>query len=195
VKPGICEFRRPYAGWRGELTELGLPWGHRTSDLQNFGLGGTDHPIGEIADQLLLRLVTVRVQNPWIAPLNSHLAMTAALWRGMAEQLALWIYKRLSGENAALRLAGATANDVKRHARRWHSLRSVGEGSHTLQSFSGGGQRPIPHTCAECGKARKGTANFALLNVRMHGTAADLSMSGCAPSPALGSREPSVASA
>ena len=59
----------------------------------------------------------------WKFPLNSHLAMTAALWRGMAEQLALWIYKRLSGENAALRLAGATANDVKRHARRWHSLR------------------------------------------------------------------------
>jgi hypothetical protein len=94
-------------------------------------------------------------------PLNSHLAMTAALWRGMAEQLALWIYKRLSGENAALRLAGATANDVKRHARRWHSLRSVGEGSHTLQSFSGGGQRPIPHTCAECGKVLpKGRRKF-----------------------------------
>ena len=45
-----------------------LLWGHRASDLQNFGLGGTDYPIGEIADQLLLRFVTVRVQNPRIAP-------------------------------------------------------------------------------------------------------------------------------
>ena len=29
-------------------------------------------------------------------PLNSHLAMSASLWRGIAEQLAQWIYKRLT---------------------------------------------------------------------------------------------------
>src|SRR6266446_3811174 len=74
-------------------------------------------------------------------PLNSHLAMTAALWRGIAEQLARWIYKRLSGENAALRLTGVDllAGDAKSHALRWRP--------------GNGLQRPIPSTCAECGKA------------------------------------------
>jgi hypothetical protein len=41
-------------------------------------------------------------------PLNSHLAMTAALWRGIAEQLAQRIYKRLSGETAHLGLSALT---------------------------------------------------------------------------------------
>jgi CRISPR-associated protein Cas1 len=73
-------------------------------------------------------------------PLNSHLAMTSALWRGMAEQLAQWIYKRLSGENVKLRLAGGSSMEIEatRRAARWKLGNRL--------------QRPIPTTCAECGK-------------------------------------------
>jgi hypothetical protein len=82
-------------------------------------------------------------------PLNSHLAMTAALWRGIAEQLAEWIYRRLSGENVRLRLTGVDwlATEAKRRAVRWRLGNSM--------------QRPIPATCAECGKALpKGRRRF-----------------------------------
>lgn len=74
-------------------------------------------------------------------PLNSHLAITAPLWRGIAEQLARWIYKRLSGENATLQLAGVPSieTDAKSRAARWRLGNVL--------------QRPIPSTCAECGKA------------------------------------------
>jgi CRISP-associated protein Cas1 len=74
-------------------------------------------------------------------PLNSHLAMTAALWRGIAEQLAQWIYQRLSGANVHLRLTGVDllAGDATSRAARWRVGNAL--------------QRPIPRTCAECGKA------------------------------------------
>jgi hypothetical protein len=73
-------------------------------------------------------------------PLNSHLAMTAALFRGIAEQLARWIYRRLSGENVRLRLTGVDllAGDATSRAARWRVGNAL--------------QRPIPRTCAECGK-------------------------------------------
>jgi hypothetical protein len=73
-------------------------------------------------------------------PLNSHLAMTAALWRGIAEQLAQWIYKRVSRETARLRLIGIDllAGDATSRAARWRVGNAL--------------QRPIPRTCAECGK-------------------------------------------
>ncbi len=82
-------------------------------------------------------------------PLTSHLAMTAALWRGIAEQLAEWIYRRLNGENAALRLIGVDwlSSEARRRAVRWRL-------GHTMQ-------RPVPATCAECGKALpKGRRRF-----------------------------------
>jgi CRISPR-associated endonuclease Cas1 len=74
-------------------------------------------------------------------PLNAHLAMTAALWRGIANTLARWIYARLSGENATLRLPAAQlyTRDAARRALRWSVGRSL--------------QRPIPATCMECGRA------------------------------------------
>lgn len=82
-------------------------------------------------------------------PLNSHLAITAALWRGIAETLAQWIYRRLSGEGAALRLTGVDllAPDARRRAQRWRLGNAL--------------QRPIPATCTECGKALpKGRRRF-----------------------------------
>jgi CRISPR/Cas system-associated endonuclease Cas1 len=45
-----------------------------------------------------------RGQIRLMRPSNSRLAMTAALWREIADQLAQWFYKRLSGKNASLRL-------------------------------------------------------------------------------------------
>src|ERR1700737_2349619 len=74
-------------------------------------------------------------------PLNSHLAMTAALWRGIAEQLAQWICRRLSGEKPHLRLTGVDvlAAEATRRAVRWRLGNRL--------------SRPIPRTCAECGKA------------------------------------------
>jgi CRISP-associated protein Cas1 len=74
-------------------------------------------------------------------PLSSHLAMTAGLWRGLAEQLAQWFYQCLSTELVpVLKLAFVDIEtDAKRRAARW----SVGNAL----------QRPVPTTCAECGKA------------------------------------------
>jgi CRISPR-associated endonuclease Cas1 len=74
-------------------------------------------------------------------PLNAHLAMTAALWRAIADNLAQWIYARLNGEKADLKLPDAHlyARDAARRALRWNIGRAF--------------QRPIPSTCAECGKA------------------------------------------
>jgi CRISP-associated protein Cas1 len=74
-------------------------------------------------------------------PLNSHLAMTAALWRGIAEELVQWIYRRLSGENVALRLTGVNvlAAEATRRAVRWRLGNRL--------------SRPVPATCAECSKA------------------------------------------
>jgi CRISPR-associated protein Cas1 len=72
-------------------------------------------------------------------PLSSHLAMTAALWRSMVESVVQWFYKRLSGEKARLRLdADMLATKGGRRAVRWRSGNSL--------------QRPIPDTCAQCGK-------------------------------------------
>jgi CRISPR-associated endonuclease Cas1 len=82
-------------------------------------------------------------------PLNSHLAMTAALWRGIAEQLAQWIYRRLSDETPRLRLTGVDmlAAEATRRAVRWRLGNAM--------------QRPIPATCAECGRALpKGRRKF-----------------------------------
>jgi hypothetical protein len=74
-------------------------------------------------------------------PLNAHLAMTAALWRTIADSLAQWVYARLSGEKTTLKLPDAHlyARHAARRALRWNIGRAV--------------QRPIPLTCAECGKA------------------------------------------
>ena len=74
-------------------------------------------------------------------PLNAHLAMTAALWRTIADNLAQWVYARLSGEKTALKLPDAHlyVRQAARRALRWNIGRAF--------------QRPIPSTCAECGKA------------------------------------------
>jgi hypothetical protein len=73
-------------------------------------------------------------------PLNAHLAITAALWRGIADSLAQWIYQRLSGEKTALTVPDAHlfARDAARRALRWSVGRAL--------------QRPIPSTCLECGR-------------------------------------------
>jgi hypothetical protein len=69
-------------------------------------------------------------------PLSSHLAMTAGLWRGLAEQLAQWFYQCLSTERVpALKLAVVDiATDAKRRAVRWRLGNSM--------------QRPIPTNMA-----------------------------------------------
>jgi hypothetical protein len=73
-------------------------------------------------------------------PLIAHLAMTTALWRGIVESVVQWFYKRLSGENARLRLdADMLATKGTRRAVRWRLGNSL--------------QRPIPTTCMTCGKA------------------------------------------
>jgi hypothetical protein len=77
------------------------------------------------------------------------IASTAALWRGLAEELAQWIYRRLSGENVRLRLEGAPSIEIeaRRRAQRWRLGNRL--------------QRPFPATCAECGKALpKGRRRF-----------------------------------
>jgi CRISPR-associated endonuclease Cas1 len=64
-------------------------------------------------------------------PLIAHLAMTAALWRRIVESVVQWFYKRLSGENAKLRLdADMLATKGTRQAIRWRLGNSL--------------QRPIP---------------------------------------------------
>jgi CRISPR-associated endonuclease Cas1 len=74
-------------------------------------------------------------------PLSSHLAMTAGLWRGLAEQLAQWFYQCLSTERIpGLKL---TFVDVESYAKRRAARWSLGNAL----------QRPVPTTCAECGKA------------------------------------------
>jgi CRISPR-associated protein Cas1 len=61
-----------------------------------------------------------RGQIRLMRPLNSHLAMTAALWREIADQLAQWFYKRLSGNNASLRLKFVDLEiEAGRRAKRW----------------------------------------------------------------------------
>jgi CRISP-associated protein Cas1 len=75
-------------------------------------------------------------------PLNSHLAMTAVLWRGIADQLAQWFYSRLAGDKKAelqLKPVFDGENEAKRRAVRWALGNSI--------------ERPIPTTCQECGKA------------------------------------------
>jgi CRISPR-associated endonuclease Cas1 len=83
---------------------------------------------------------TIRVTRP----LNSHLAMTAALWRAPAEDVAFWIAKRLAGEKASLKLslpqyATNINEEARRHVRRWQ--------------ISGVMEAPLPTTCIECGAA------------------------------------------
>lgn len=77
-------------------------------------------------------------------PLSSHLAMTAALWRGLADHLARWFYKCLSTERVSgLKLSFIDmGSKAGRRAARWTLGNSL--------------QRPIPPTCAECGKALRG---------------------------------------
>jgi CRISPR-associated protein Cas1 len=75
-------------------------------------------------------------------PLNSHLAMTAALWRGLADQLVRWFLARLTGDMKAqlqLRPVFDGENEAKRRAVRWTLGNTI--------------ERPIPTTCQECGKA------------------------------------------
>jgi CRISPR-associated protein Cas1 len=74
-------------------------------------------------------------------PLNSHLAMTASLWRGIAEQLAAWFVQALDrGRPARLKLSDVwIETEAGRRAERWRLGKAL--------------QRPIPATCAECGKA------------------------------------------
>jgi hypothetical protein len=76
-----------------------------------------------------------------VHPLSSHLAKTAALWRGLADQLAQWFYKSLStGRVSGLKLAFI---DLATEATRRAARRTLGNAL----------QKPIPPTCAECGKA------------------------------------------
>src|SRR5271169_6784093 len=79
--------------------------------------------------------------HPRDASAHSHLAMTAALWRGIAEELAAWIVRSFtSGKPARLILRDVwIQTEAKRRADRWRL-------GNTLQ-------RPIPAMCAECGKA------------------------------------------
>jgi CRISP-associated protein Cas1 len=75
-------------------------------------------------------------------PLNSHLAMTAVLWRGLADQLVRWFLARLTGDmKAQLRLDPVFdgEKEAKRRAVRWTLGNTI--------------ERPIPTTCQECGKA------------------------------------------
>jgi CRISPR-associated endonuclease Cas1 len=74
-------------------------------------------------------------------PLNSHLAMTVALWRGIADQLVQWLFARLAGDaKARLHLRPVDIErEATRRAKRWALGNSI--------------QRPIPTTCMECGKA------------------------------------------
>jgi hypothetical protein len=82
-------------------------------------------------------------------PLLSHLAMTAALWRSPADDVAAWVAAKLRGEKARLRvratLPKVTAhsdllgNEAKRHALRWR--------------MGGILEAPIPKACVECGRA------------------------------------------
>lgn len=72
-------------------------------------------------------------------PLPSHLAMTIALWRGIAGQLVQWFVDCLTREKAtALTLAYNITTNSQGRAHRWN--------------YSRGLQRPIPATCIECGK-------------------------------------------
>jgi hypothetical protein len=81
-----------------------------------------------------------RGQIRLMRPLNPHLAMTAAIWREIAEQLAQWFYKRLSGQSASLRLKFVNLEvEARRRAARWALGNAL--------------QQPIPITCMECGKA------------------------------------------
>jgi CRISPR-associated protein Cas1 len=74
-------------------------------------------------------------------PLNSHLAMTAPLWREPAETLIAWFVRALvTGKPERLQLAPVEIEVEARHrARRWRTGNPL--------------QRPIPATCRECGKA------------------------------------------
>jgi CRISPR-associated endonuclease Cas1 len=83
----------------------------------------------------------VRGQIHIMRPLSSHLAMTAPLWRGIAEQMAQWFYRCLdTGKVTPIHLpTGDIETDATHRATRWTLGNSL--------------QRPIPRTCAECGKA------------------------------------------
>jgi hypothetical protein len=79
-------------------------------------------------------------------PLNSHLAMTAALWRAPADNIAAWLAARLRGERPRLRVhnemlaSGSPLEyEAKRHALRWR--------------IGGVIEAPLPKICAECGRA------------------------------------------
>jgi CRISPR-associated endonuclease Cas1 len=80
-------------------------------------------------------------------PLNSHLAMTAPLWRRSAEQLAEWFCKQLTDHRprekaSTLPKFTDTRTGAGRPAERWQPGNWL--------------QRPIPRTCKECGKALPG---------------------------------------
>lgn len=81
---------------------------------------------------------TIRISRP----LSSHLAMTAALWRSAADDVAAWMAKRLTGDSAAKLRGGLGADfrvEARRHAVRW-KIRGLVED-------------PIPRLCLDCGKA------------------------------------------
>jgi CRISP-associated protein Cas1 len=73
-------------------------------------------------------------------PLNSHLAMTSAVWRGIATALVDWFGNCLSTDRVRpLQLTANVDTASRGRAIRWR----VGNGL----------QRPIPAVCANCGKA------------------------------------------
>src|SRR5205085_1625388 len=73
-----------------------------------------------------------------VHPLNSHLAMTAPLWRHPAEQIVGWFAEALSGGRRSLALDGLPTSHSRSRARFWKPGRGVA--------------RPIPPTCAHCGR-------------------------------------------
>jgi CRISPR-associated endonuclease Cas1 len=75
-------------------------------------------------------------------PLPSHLAMTAPLWRPLAEDVAGWFQARVEGSRQALVVRPVVEETARRRARVWEPGRAVA--------------RVMPRTCRECGKALSG---------------------------------------
>ena len=85
-------------------------------------------------------------------PLNSHLASSAGLWRGLADQLAQWLVQRLSTPEALIR------HEKLSHEPRLTFVDHRAEAGRRADRWSLGNvvQRPIPTTCMNCGKALSG---------------------------------------
>jgi CRISPR associated protein Cas1 len=86
-------------------------------------------------------------------PLSAHLAMTAALWRAPADDVAHWIAYRLQGEKARLRVPMTLRPRLPKVAAHDEALRT--EARHHALRWRIGGiiEAPIPKTCIECGRA------------------------------------------